>query len=198
MITNHVSRLAIVASYFPDFSLWLQRAGECDGYVQEAERELAKSTPELVTEVCQQLLAEQAAGQESVPFSRLPFEVARRAETRQAFSALRELAKMPRQASQPYEYDCKLCSDTGTVTILWPDTVEETLRTRRLRYPYTGCVCCTCPRGRAYYEICHKRKPPTNIAMYDPRRHILAEMDVRAQYEALLAQAKEVNQWETV
>jgi hypothetical protein len=34
--------------------------------------------------------------------------------------------------------------------------------------------------------------------MYDPRRDILAEMDVRAQYEALLAQAQEVNQWETV
>jgi hypothetical protein len=198
MITNHVSRLAIVASYFPDFALWLQRAGECEGYVQEAERELAKSTPELVTEVCQQLLAEQAAGQESVPFLRLPFEVARRAETRQAFSALRELAKMPRQASQPYEYDCKLCSDTGMVTILNPDCVEETLRTRRLRHFYRCSICCNCPRGRARYEIDRKSKPPRPTAMYDPRRDILAEMDVRAQYEALLAQAQEVNQWETV
>jgi hypothetical protein len=198
MITNHVSRVAIVASYFPDFSLWLQRAGECDGYVQEAERELAKSTPELVTEVCQQLLAEQAAGQEPVPFSRLPFEVARRAETRQAFSALRELAEMPRQASQAYEYDCKLCSDTGTVTILWPDTVEETLRTRRSRHFYTGCVCCTCPRGRAKYELDRKRKRPSYIAMHDPRVHTLAKLDVRAQYEALLAQAQELNEWETV
>jgi len=181
--------LALVASYFPDFEKWLERAGSPTKYMQEAEGELAKMPSLAIERACRKLM------REDMPrTSRLPFEVARLARR---IAAAMEVSRWKNLADGQETTRCKLCQDTGYVNVLNPETVAETLRTRELpTFPYEAVVFCSCGKGRILKDTDDRAEPRIRrgLPVYDPKRHVLRECGVLPmdQYRAILGDRAEI------
>lgn len=180
--------LAIVAGYFPDFESWLERSGNPAGYMNEAETLLSRCGQNAVEQACRKLLQEDPPRSHS-----LPFRVA-------------SIAKQIAAAAQARRWEsiadgetvaCRLCEDTGWVSVLHPDTVADVLSSGRLpNFPYTAVVACICERGRYVAQQCREAPDPRNrrrVADFDERRHVRRVVGVPPmdQYRALLGLAPE-------
>ena len=175
--------LAFVASYFPDFEKWLERAGSPSRYMQEAESELAKLPSLAIERACKKLMRD-----EMPRAAKLPFEVARVARR---IAAAMDARKWQRLTEGESTVACKLCDDTGYVNILDPGTVACVLQTGKLpAFPYEAVVACKCPKGQLILERNRMAAPEhrRNIAQYDEHRHILREIGTLPmdQYRSLL------------
>ena len=175
--------LALVASFFPDFEKWLERAGNPTRYMQEAEGELEKLPRAAIERACKAVLKD-----EHPRASKVPFEVAKLARR---IAASMEAMRWQRIAGTDDSVKCPVCRDTGYVDILHPQTVVQVLKTRMLpSFPYTACVACTCAKGQLIVERDRQAEPRfrRNIATYDPKQHVRREVGVLPmdQYRQLL------------
>ena len=175
--------LALVASFFPDFEKWLERAGNPTRYMQEAEGELEKLPRAAIERACKAVLKD-----EHPRASKVPFEVAKLARR---IAASMEAMRWQRIAGTDDSVKCPVCRDTGYVDILHPQTVVQVLKTRMLpSFPYTAVVACNCLKGQAVLDADRRAEPrfKRGLVAYDARRHVLREVGVLPmdQYRALL------------
>jgi len=176
--------LALVASFFPDFEKWLERAGNPTRYMQEAEAELEKLPRTAIERACKAMLKE-----EHPRASKVPFEVARIARK---ISSAMEAKRWRRIAGTEDDVvKCRLCQDTGYVDVLHPGTVAQTLKTRTLpSFPYTAVVACTCEKGQSIFEADRRAEArfKRDLVPYDARRHVIRVVGVLPmdQYRDLL------------
>jgi hypothetical protein len=186
MSSEQYPRLALVASYFPDFEKWLAGATSRRRYMEWAETALAEIDVGAIEKACQWILE-----RDSVRNQRLPFAVAEKAK---AIQSLWKLRRFTRIADGHPTMACRVCEDTGYVEILDPSTVAQTVRTGQLpAFPYTVAAVCTCGRGQAILhanEIAEQRFK-RNLIQYNPAKHIQRRVGVLPmdQYSELLGSA---------
>lgn len=138
-------RLALVAEFFPDFDRWLRNSPRRSRYMEAAEEALKAVSPDSIDKACRKLLEGETPRHQRLPF--LVAQLAKQVESRNVARKWRTIADGQDTVG------CRLCGDTGFVEILDPDTVKAVRESRKMVFPYTRVVLCTCPAGDLRAEV---------------------------------------------